>query len=1151
MKRFSILSFTVLLTIEIMYAQQQKVDSFFWSIKWGKEFVQKKDHISTSVSITAYAFIDSTTISMLVGDEQKILIYSTSTNALIKTIHLPYGAIDFDYNEERFYILDFDKLYIINSSGNIEQELNYRRPVGIPFAVEKFKHINGRNIINIADGTTWELSLDGLKQIDNYFWYFNGGFRGRTEKNDLKGFDLTIAKGSNIVSKEAIQINGFGLKDDLATVKIISIDTNKIAFDIETSKNLKNDFPKRFLVFTDLQGVFISKTEIPFIYYTYIQNPFGVSEKDIVYSLFTQQGLYFYRLNVSSNGVDLPAGVQGIYHQKFNLPKIEKVIEEDTNLKKNIDNDSPKAGNNCVTRTQVWENAYKFRDLVWAATSSNFVTSCTQINGKWIRTPSNPGTTNGWITVGTNTSVPYKWGGFTDWPIFASLASQGKKTGNMAIWHDEDTPPNYLCGGTEDNVHSDASDNDVIGVDCSGFVSRCWETTRKTTISLEGISTNIGFAYIASNFSQLQPGDIVNKYGSHTMLCLEQNPSGTATFMEATGGYSNGSNGWKVDNYSHSVSYFNLTENQTYKVRKYNNINDARLRLAQAITISPTTVVQGEPLTVTYKIGNYGTESWTGSVKLYIIQSDGDEVSLQTQGPITLEANQPSSIYTFTSNSIISPVGETQLEVRVKNSNSCDYQRYYNVGAGSYSNPLTFTIYPGSTYDPCASISSIGGCGSSYSKTYTGGGTGAWFTSTVNPCYFETPGEEKIYSFVAPASGTYSIQVTAASGYVDYLWKTGYCSSSGWNCIDDINSTGQFGSMSWNAGTTYYILLDDKDNSSGPHTFYINCPVSNYNITTSSNPTAGGTTSGSGIYQSGASCTVTASENSGYSFINWTENGTEVSVTESYPFTVSANRNLVANFNQQSAPCSECPSYNFIDNPTSNWQTSTSSIGSGGCKIYKFASAPGYTYVYKTGCGDGATADFNTYLELMDYNCSSLANDDNDCESNRSIIQWTCNYSGAGYVYLKVRGYGASDYGNFTLSFIRIDPIINYQITTTANPSSGGTTSGGGTYQSGQSCTVTASSNNGYTFANWTENGTEVSVTESYPFTVSANRTLVANFTVTPVSYTISTSSNPAAGGTTSGGGTFQSGQECFLTASVNNGYSFINWTEGGTQVAR
>jgi hypothetical protein len=117
-----------------------------------------------------------------------------------------------------------------------------------------------------------------------------------------------------------------------------------------------------------------------------------------------------------------------------------------------------------------------------------------------------------------------------------------------------------------------------------------------------------------------------------------------------------------------------------------------------------------------------------------------------------------------------------------------------------------------------------------------------------------------------------------------------------------------------------------------------------------------------------------------------------------------------------------------------------------------------------------------------------------------------------------------------------------------ASPTNGGTVTGGGTYQQGQSCTVSATANSGYTFTNWTENGNVVSTNANYTFTVTGNRTLVANFTVQ--SYTISVSANPALGGTVTGGGTYQQGQSCTVHATANTGYTFNNWTENGNVVS-
>jgi hypothetical protein len=75
-----------------------------------------------------------------------------------------------------------------------------------------------------------------------------------------------------------------------------------------------------------------------------------------------------------------------------------------------------------------------------------------------------------------------------------------------------------------------------------------------------------------------------------------------------------------------------------------------------------------------------------------------------------------------------------------------------------------------------------------------------------------------------------------------------------------------------------------------------------------------------------------------------------------------------------------------------------------------------------------------------------------------------------------------------------------------------------------------------------------VSALASYTFTASANRSLVANFA--RITYTIGTSASPVAGGTTSGGGVFNSGDGVTVIASANAGYNFVNWTESSTIVS-
>ena len=177
----------------------------------------------------------------------------------------------------------------------------------------------------------------------------------------------------------------------------------------------------------------------------------------------------------------------------------------------------------------------------------------------------------------------------------------------------------------------------------------------------------------------------------------------------------------------------------------------------------------------------------------------------------------------------------------------------------------------------------------------------------------------------------------------------------------------------------------------------------------------------------------------------------------------------------------------------------------------------------------------------------------NEIMGSATINNGTCNITftapgTTGTATLTVFGYNKITY----IATIQITQggTQQYTINVSANPSIGGSVTGGGTYNQGQSCTVTATPNAGYTFTNWTENGNVVSTNRSYTFTVTANRTLVANFQAQPQNYTVTVSANPTNGGNVTGGGTYQQGQSCTVTATANTGYNFTNWTENGNVVS-
>ena len=72
-------------------------------------------------------------------------------------------------------------------------------------------------------------------------------------------------------------------------------------------------------------------------------------------------------------------------------------------------------------------------------------------------------------------------------------------------------------------------------------------------------------------------------------------------------------------------------------------------------------------------------------------------------------------------------------------------------------------------------------------------------------------------------------------------------------------------------------------------------------VTVSASPATEGMVSGGGIFVEGSTNTVTAVNNNGYAFANWTSNSIVVSSNASYSFTLNDNVALVANFVQNPA----------------------------------------------------------------------------------------------------------------------------------------------------------------------------------------------------------------------------------------------------------
>lgn len=74
-------------------------------------------------------------------------------------------------------------------------------------------------------------------------------------------------------------------------------------------------------------------------------------------------------------------------------------------------------------------------------------------------------------------------------------------------------------------------------------------------------------------------------------------------------------------------------------------------------------------------------------------------------------------------------------------------------------------------------------------------------------------------------------------------------------------------------------------------------------------------------------------------------------------------------------------------------------------------------------------------------------------------------------------------------------PVVEYTITTSADPAEGGKITATSVYTAGHTCTLNARPYNDYDFVSWTKNGVVVSTDPSFSFVVNGNASYVAHFT--------------------------------------------------------
>ena len=464
--------------------------------------------------------------------------------------------------------------------------------------------------------------------------------------------------------------------------------------------------------------------------------------------------------------------------------------------------------------------------------------------------------------------------------------------------------------------------------------------------------------------------------------------------------------------------------------------------------------------------------------------------------------------------------------------NTLSSVRLWDQNAGTYQ----ISVCQGGTDAPGTQIAT---------QTFTLSGSGTWFTATFsNPVSIDNT--QPLWIVLYNTDVTYPAAASSYAGNPDGSWIS--TDGSTWASICDYN---------------YYLTWMVRP--------VLTNVVTNYTITAVSSNTGIGTVTGGGTYAPGETAVLMASAISGYRFTGWndgnTENPRSVVVSGNATYTASFD-NLGTNelhydngtyVNSLGAGGSVYWAVKLPANVLSSYH-SLSSVriwdqyaGSYEIRICQGGtSAPGTQIAAQTFSLNGSqnwyNAEFSTFISIDNtqplwvvlYNTGVTYPIASSHYAGNSDGSWIST-NGSAWAPVSENGY----YYTWMVRPVLSTTMQSFTITATSSDPALGTVTGGGTYTYGSEATLTAEPADHCHFVNWSDGSTANPRT----VTVTADASYVANFA--RYQYYIAVTTDDASMGTASGGGTYDYGSVITITATPNEGYEFLNWSDENTENPR
>lgn len=326
----------------------------------------------------------------------------------------------------------------------------------------------------------------------------------------------------------------------------------------------------------------------------------------------------------------------------------------------------------------------------------------------------------------------------------------------------------------------------------------------------------------------------------------------------------------------------------------------------------------------------------------------------------------------------------------------------------------------------------------------------------------------------------------------------------------------------------------------------------------------------SAVVDAGQSVTVVFDAAENRTFVAWKAGGETVSTDAAYTFTVNADVDLTAVYTEQLvAPENDANQmFKYVGNGAGRNTTELDRQKEADGTTKKTAFVEGVDYILyhvytspNANRGTDAVAAFKLLrdeagkasLTTMDGAATlgvagdpgNYFTDNNPTDEyfgffeavvGKSFDKWQ-NY----YFAAQAIAVADSVYTNSAISEIG-DSSIRKSEPVTVTVENG---TGGGKVDKNSDVTVTATVAEGYYFVKWTVNGADVSTDNPYTFKAAQDVTITAVTEQKPAEkFTVS-----VTGGT--GGGQFEAGEECTVTATVPDGFNFICWKADGVEVSK